>query len=140
MPPSLRSSQLELLSDTFSLLPLYFLNFHSHTSLPSLLSALRHAVYAHDAQHVILDNLQFMLPHEANMFQAQDRAITEFRRFATENDVHVTLVCHPRKEAAGEALGISSFFGSAKATQEADNVVILQHDARGKRLEVKKNR
>ena len=29
---------------------------------------------------------------------------------------------------------------SAKATQEADNVVILQHDGRQKRLEVKKNR
>ena len=35
---------------------------------------------------------------------------------------------------------MASFFGSAKATQEADNVLILQYDGRRKRIEVKKNR
>ena len=40
--------------------------------------------------------------------------------------MHVTLVIHPRKESEGSDLNISSVFGSAKATQEADNVIILQ--------------
>jgi len=40
--------------------------------------------------------------------------------------VHVTLVIHPRKENESSSLGMQSVFGSAKATQEADNVIILQ--------------
>lgn len=38
---------------------------------------------------------------------------------------HVTMVIHPRKERT-EELTTSSIFGSAKATQEADNVLIIQ--------------
>lgn len=40
--------------------------------------------------------------------------------------MHVSLVIHPRKEADNSSLGMSSVFGSAKATQEADNVFIIQ--------------
>jgi hypothetical protein len=47
---------------------------------------------------------------------------------------------HPRKEDEGAKLGISSFYGSAKATQEADTVLILQSDGNRKFLDVKKNR
>ena len=48
---------------------------------------------------------------------------------------------HPRKEDESSKLSISSFFGSAKATQEADTVIIIQNDAnRRKYLDVKKNR
>lgn len=56
----------------------------------------------------------------------QDVALDKFRKFATEKNVHVTLVIHPRKEDEGHKLTTSSIFGSAKATQEADLVVILQ--------------
>jgi hypothetical protein len=52
----------------------------------------------------------------------------------------VTLVVHPRKEDEGAKLGISSFYGSAKATQEADTVLILQSDGKRKFVDVKKNR
>ena len=52
----------------------------------------------------------------------------------------VTLVVHPRKEDEGARLGISSFYGSAKATQEADTVLILQSDGKRKFVDVKKNR
>lgn len=36
------------------------------------------------------------------------------------------LVIHPRKEDDAVPLGMSSIFGSAKATQEADLVMLLQ--------------
>ena len=52
----------------------------------------------------------------------------------------MTLVIHPRKEPEEQALNISSVFGTAKATQEADNVLILQNENGVKKLEVKKNR
>ncbi len=54
----------------------------------------------------------------------QDLALDAFRQFVSAKNVHITLVIHPRKE--NDRLNISSVFGSAKATQEADNVVIVQ--------------
>merc|ERR1712098_665589 len=43
----------------------------------------------------------------------------------TLHNVHVTLVIHPRKDSE-EKLSIHSIFGGGKATQEADNVILLQ--------------
>jgi hypothetical protein len=57
-----------------------------------------------------------------------------------EKNVHVTLVVHPRKEQENTNLSMASIYGSAKATQEADTVMILQSDGKRKFLEVKKNR
>lgn len=47
---------------------------------------------------------------------------------------------HPRKEQETSRLSISSIYGSAKATQEADTVVIIQDDGNRKFLDVRKNR
>ena len=117
-----------------------------------VLDAMDYACYAHDVEHVVLDNLQFMLSGQGkgyDRFENQDRAIEKFRRFATDKNVHVTLVIHPRKEQDGEPLGITSVFGGAKATQEADNILVLQHVVKQtqeggevgfKYVEVKKNR
>lgn len=78
-------------------------------------------------------------------FWKQDAIIASFRTFATKKNCHVTLVIHPRKERDSEDLTTSSIFGSAKATQEADNVLIIQDkrltSLRGKKyLQVAKNR
>lgn len=48
---------------------------------------------------------------------------------------------HPRKEQEDSDLTITSIFGTAKATQEADNVMILQRDAKHQvKLDIRKNR
>ena len=73
-------------------------------------------------------------------FDAMERCLTKFRRFATEKNVHLSLVIHPRKEPEDMRLAMSSVFGTAKATQEADNVIILQTGEDGKYIDVKKNR
>ncbi|KAI8087222.1 P-loop containing nucleoside triphosphate hydrolase protein [Thamnidium elegans] len=134
------------IADRFQELPLYFLKFFSSTAIHDVLKACHHAVYAYDVRHIILDNLQFMLSQQGragvDKWDLQDNAIAEIRQFATEQDVHITLVVHPRKDS-GEELDINSIFGSAKVTQEADNVVIIQKAA-GKNdirsLDIKKNR
>lgn len=59
-------------------------------------------------------------------FYKQDLVIAEFRTFATLRNCHVTLIIHPRKEKETDELNISSIFGGAKATQEADNIFIIQ--------------
>ncbi|XP_062501467.1 twinkle mtDNA helicase-like isoform X2 [Corticium candelabrum] len=128
------------------LLPLYFMNFHGSQSLKSVIEAMTHAVHAYDIRHVVIDNLQFMISPELirhDRFLYQDMVISAFRTFATSHNVHVTLVIHPRKEEDDRELSMSSIFGSAKASQEADNVLIL-HVMKGrgssKRIQVIKNR
>ena len=137
---------LDSLADRFENLPLYFMKFHGGSDVDDVLDAMDYAVYVHDVEHIILDNMQFMITRNLNSwstfdkFDMQDIAVEKFRKFATEKNVHVTLVVHPRKEDEGVKLGISSIYGSAKATQEADTVLILQHDGKRKYVEVKKNR
>lgn len=138
--------KLNALADRFENLPLHFLRFHGGSDIDEVLDAMEYAVYVHDTEHIILDNMQFMISRgnakggNWEKFDVQDIAIEKFRKFATQQNVHLTLVVHPRKEDEAVKLNISSFYGSAKATQEADTVLILQHDGRRKYVEVKKNR
>ena len=131
-------------ADEFRELPLYFLKFWGTTSMEAILEAMEYALYVHDVKHVVIDNLQFMCGGRAvgaDKFQVLDTALEQFRNFATQKNVHVSLVIHPRKQAEHIQLNMSDVFGSAKAIQEADNVVILQNRGeRGRYLEVKKNR
>lgn len=129
--------------EQFSQLPLYFLRFFGSTQLEQVLDAMEYAVYAHDVEHVVLDNLQFLLSGQGvgfERFELQDKAIEAFRKFATLKNVHISLVIHPRKTEEDSPLTHASVFGTAKATQEADNVLILQRGRAHKYLEVKKNR
>jgi twinkle protein len=74
-------------------------------------------------------------------FDVQDLAVEKFRKFATDRNVHITLVVHPRKQQESVKLSMDSIYGSAKATQEADTVMILQVEPGGKKyVEIKKNR
>uniref|UniRef100_A0A1B0BJH6 DNA 5'-3' helicase n=1 Tax=Glossina palpalis gambiensis TaxID=67801 RepID=A0A1B0BJH6_9MUSC len=127
--------------------PIYFMTFHGQQPLKLVLDAIEHAHYVHDIHHVIIDNLQFMMgmSYRVDKFWEQDNIIAAFRSLATKRNVHVSLVMHPRKERDEGDLTTNSIFGSAKATQEADNVLIIQ-DKRltsisGKKyLQVVKNR
>ena len=139
--------KLNALLDRFQSLPLQFMKFHGGSDIDDVLDAMEYAAYVHDTQHFILDNMQFMISRNSHSnfrsfdkFDVQDMAVEKFRKFATEQNVHVTLVVHPRKEDEFQKLSISSIYGSAKATQEADTVLILQNDGRRKFIDVKKNR
>uniref|UniRef100_A0A1A9W027 DNA 5'-3' helicase n=1 Tax=Glossina brevipalpis TaxID=37001 RepID=A0A1A9W027_9MUSC len=127
--------------------PMYFMTFHGQQPLKLVLDAIEHAHYVHDINHVIIDNLQFMMGmhYRVDKFWEQDNIIAAFRSLATNRNVHVTLVMHPRKERGEDDLTTNSIFGSAKATQEADNVLIIQDkrltSVSGKKyLQVVKNR
>ncbi|XP_025906461.1 twinkle protein, mitochondrial, partial [Nothoprocta perdicaria] len=135
-------------ADRFEDLPLFFMTFHGQQNVKTVLDTMQHAVYVHDITHVVIDNLQFMMGHEqlsGDRLAAQDCVLGAFRKFATDNNCHITLVIHPRKEDDEKELQTASIFGSAKASQEADNVLILQDrkltTGPGKRsLQVSKNR
>ncbi|XP_063633510.1 mitochondrial DNA helicase [Cydia splendana] len=135
-------------ADDFQKLPIYYLAFHGQQPIKVVMEAVEHARYMHDISHVVVDNVQFMLglgETEGDRYARQDAVVAAFRTFATARHTHVTLVMHPRKERESEDLSTSSIFGSAKASQEADNVLIIQDKrltaVRGKKyLQVAKNR
>ena len=115
-----------------------------------LLSAMHHARYVYDVSHVVIDNLQFMLSGQgrvgADKWEIQDNAVSLLRRFATQNQVHISLVVHPRKEDR-EQLELNSVFGSVKVVQEADSVIMIQsapstgnNNPSFRYLDIKKNR
>jgi twinkle protein len=143
--------KLETLADRFQSLPIQFMKFHGGSDVDDVIDAMDYAVYVYDVEHIILDNMQFMISrqnlsrggmrhNQFDKFEVQDIAIEKFRKFATDRNVHITVVVHPRKEQEHSYLSMSSIYGSAKATQEADLVMILQNDGKHKYLEVKKNR
>lgn len=137
-------------ADQFEKLPLYFMTFHGQQAIKVVMEAIEHAQYVHDIHHVIIDNVQFMMgmgdeAKHIDRFWKQDAIVAAFRTFATKTNCHVTLVIHPRKEKDTEDLTTSSIFGGAKASQEADNVLIIQDkrltSVRGKKyLQIAKNR
>ena len=123
----------EAAAENFSQLPMFFMDFHGEQSLSSVLDTMSQAVVRHKVDHVLIDNLQFMIGNECNRrfatmnrFEYQDLIIGNMRKFATEHDVHVTLVIHPKKTKIDEDLTNNCIFGGAKAIQEADNILLLQ--------------
>ena len=131
IPMDVHLDQFDMWADKFEHLPFYFMTFHGQQSIKVVMEAVEHATYVHDIAHVIIDNVQFMMgmSEEAkhiDRFWKQDIIIANFRTFATKCNCHVTLVIHPRKERDMEDLTINSIFGGAKATQEADNILIIQ--------------
>jgi twinkle protein len=77
----------EHVADGFDQLPMYFMRFYGSTEIDEVLDAMEYAVYVYDVEHILLDNLQFMLSSQmANArgferFDAQERALEKFRRF-----------------------------------------------------------
>ena len=131
-------------ADRMAQIPLRFLRFFGSAELDSVVDSLEYAIQKHGVQHIVLDNLQFMIGtpgRGVDRFDLQDTAVARFRRLASERDVHVTVVIHPRKNNPNDTtLTMQSVFGTAKATQEADNVLVLQTSRAFRYLEVCKNR
>lgn len=136
-------------ADRLSELPLFFMKYHGSSSIDMIMDTMEYCNYVYDSSHYVLDNLQFMTygqskpksGRRSDKFEVMDEAISRLRTFCSKANVHVSLVVHPRKENDNEMIQLASVFGSAKATQEADNVVVLQRAKDGiAQLDVKKNR
>ncbi|XP_054715488.1 twinkle mtDNA helicase-like [Uloborus diversus] len=132
-------------SKEFCKLRMFFLKFGGSRSLKKILKTMANAVLIYNIQHVVIDNLQFMMNMEEygssiDQFRRQDQIFSAFREFATKWNCHVTLVIHPRKEPEYSELNTNSIAGTAKASQEADNILILQTTKTRQYLQVTKNR
>jgi twinkle protein len=89
-------TSLSALADKFESLPMYFMKFHGGSDVDDVLDAMEYAAYVHDVEHIILDNMQFMISRQGSgpkgsshdKFEMQDIAIEKFRKFATDYNVH----------------------------------------------------
>lgn len=131
-------------ADSFEKLPMFFMNFFGSTPVERIFDTMDYAYYTHDVSHFVLDNLQFMTSGQARgneIFDIQDQAIKKFRDFASSRNVHVSLVIHPRKSDSDDRpLGMNDIFGTGKAMQETDNIIIIQSQGEQRYLDFKKNR
>lgn len=133
----------EFYANRFENMPLYFMKFFGSSQLDQIISTIEFAIYTYDISHVVIDNLQFLLSGQGKGFEKfdlQDEAVSRFRKLATSKNIHVSLVIHPRKVDDTQEINMSSIFGTAKSTQEADNVFLIQNHKGYKVLELKKNR
>lgn len=134
--------------DDFEALPIQFMNYHGATNIDDMFETMEYAVDKDDIQHIFIDNLQFLLPRKLSLkspferLDLQDQVVDRFRNFATAKNVNVIMVVHPKKEDDIMDLGLGSIGGSAKCSQEADMVMILQKPNLGGAvaLDIKKNR
>ncbi len=53
--------------DDFESLPLHYMNYYGATAIEQVLETMEYAVDKDDIQHIIIDNLQFMMPRLTNM-------------------------------------------------------------------------
>ncbi|GMR30443.1 hypothetical protein PMAYCL1PPCAC_00638, partial [Pristionchus mayeri] len=104
-------------------------------NIKEIFEAIKTHVIATGTQHVIIDNLQFLVgmslmndegASSFDRFNVQDRLVGMLRRLATDHGVHVTLVVHPRKTESDTDLDVQHVGGTARVTQEADNVLAIQ--------------
>ena len=71
---------IESLADRFENLPMYFMKFHGGSDVDDVLDAMEYAAYVHDVEHILLDNLQFMISRNSlsnsfDKFDMQDIAL-----------------------------------------------------------------
>lgn len=136
-------NRFDFVADRFENIPMYFQTYFGSTHVDDVITMIDYAIYTHDVGHVVIDNLQFMLSGQGrgiDRFEMQDEVVAKLRKMATSHNVHITLVIHPRKGEDGADLTLSSIFGTAKSTQEADNVMILQQRDKYRVIDIKKNR
>ena len=121
------------------------MNFYGSTPIDLMFETLDYAIYAYDIQLICIDNMQFMLSQQAagvQKFELQDQVASRLRKLATDHNVHVCVIIHPKKVEDDSNLTVGSIFGTAKVSQEADSIMILQRNnmPNYRILQVKKNR
>lgn len=99
-----------------------------------LIDKLKELIENHGIDHIIIDNMQFLIFGSSadDAYMSQDNTIRMLRELATFTDVHITVICHPRKTSNVSKKDGYAFLteydlsGRARSVQEADNVIILQ--------------
>nr|CAD2158793.1 unnamed protein product [Meloidogyne enterolobii] len=106
-------------------------------TLKEIADAIREQTLACGTQHLVIDNLQALVDMAtvnidpmtaAERTHQQDRFVGMLRRMANAQELHITLVVHPVREPNEQGYYELQHIGgpSAKITQEAENVLVIQ--------------
>lgn len=93
---------------------------------------IKECVEQNGVQLVVVDNLM-SLQLDSYLGEKNERQtgfINDLKDFAKKKNIHIILVCHPRKEMANTLLRKESIAGTADLTNLADNVLIIHRVGR----------
>lgn len=80
---------------------------------------------------VVIDNLMALnLTYMGEKNEKQTQFINELKDYAKRKNIHVILVCHPRKEQSYQLLRMESISGTADLTNLCDNLFIIHRVGR----------
>lgn len=90
-----------------------------------LFSDIKELVEENGVQLILIDNLSALNieSYDGEKYARQTKFILELKEYAKEKNIHILLVCHPRKE--NFFLRKESISGTADLTNIADNVFLL---------------
>lgn len=91
-----------------------------------LFSDIKECVALNGVQLILLDNLMALDLDDADGSEneRQTRFIKDVKQYAKQANVHIIVVCHPRKEQSFQLLRKESIAGTANLTNLCDNLLI----------------
>lgn len=104
---------------------LFLYNNNYGSKWQQLFADIKTLVENEGTQLVVLDNLMALQIdcYDGDKYTQQTRFINDLKEYAKAKNIHVILVCHPRKE--GGFLRKESISGTADLTNLADSVIII---------------
>lgn len=91
-----------------------------------LFEDIKGCVEKNELQFILLDNLMSLQldSYEGDKNERQSQFINDLKDYAKNKNIHVILVCHPRKEQSFQLLRKESIAGTADLTNLCDNLLI----------------
>lgn len=104
---------------------LFLYNNNYGSKWQQLFADIKTLVENEGTQLIVLDNLMALQidSYDGDKYTQQTRFINDLKEYAKAKNIHVILVCHPRKE--GGFLRKESISGTADLTNLADSVIII---------------
>lgn len=103
---------------------LYNNNYGNHSS--QILQDVRACVKEHGTQLIVFDNkmAMFLDSWDGDKNEREAGLINELADFAIQSQIHIILVCHPRKEVMNSLLRMQSIAGNSDLYNRACNVFL----------------
>lgn len=97
-----------------------------------LFSDMKEAVTEKGVQVIVVDNLMALSleTYSGEKNEKQTQFITDLKSFAKQQNIHILLVCHPRKETGNQLLRMESISGTADLTNLCDNLFLVHRVGR----------
>lgn len=104
---------------------LFLYNNNYGSKWQQLFADIKTLVENEGTQLIVLDNLMALQidSYDGDKYTQQTRFINDLKEYAKAKNIHVILVCHPRKE--GGFLRKESISGTADLTNFADSIIII---------------